>query len=103
MSKKPAKSDGDVRKLTDEEVGIELKRVRGELYALRTQQVTGKVDDNSKFGKNRRSIARLLTESNARLHKKAAPKGAKKTAGKAVAAKPAPKSVKPVAKKKAAK
>ena len=96
MSKKPANAE-DVRKLTDEEVGLELKRVRGELYTLRTQLVTGKVEDNTKFGKSRRAIARLLTERTARVHKKT-PK-----APAAVAAKPAPKSVKPVAKKKAAK
>lgn len=53
-------------KLTDEEIGVEIKRLRNELFTLRTQAVTEKVEDVSRFKKTRRDIARLLTERNAR-------------------------------------
>lgn len=56
----------EVRKLKDEEIAIELKRLREQLFQLRQQAVTDKVSDNSKFGKLRRDVARLLTERNAR-------------------------------------
>lgn len=85
MSKKVETAE-DVRKLTDEEVGIELSRLRNQLYALRSQSVTGKVEDNSAFRVTRRSIARLLTEKNARRHAKAAPKAGAKSSAKAPAA-----------------
>ena len=56
----------EVRKLTSEEIGVELKRLRERLYSLRTQTVTEKVEDNSQFAKVRGDIARLRTESNVR-------------------------------------
>ncbi len=109
MSKKVETAE-DVRKLTDEEVGIELSRLRNQLYALRSTSVTGKVEDNSAFRITRRSIARLLTEKNARRYAKAgtgrtAAKSGSKSAGKSAAGKApaAPvakvKSSKPVGKK----
>lgn len=103
MSKK-VETAADVRKLTDEEVGIELSRLRNQLYALRSQAVTGKVEDNSAFRVTRRSIARLLTEKNARRHAKAgtgraAAKSGTKAASAATAAKA--KSVKASGKKSA--
>lgn len=85
MSKKKSKYvlDADeVRKLTSEEVGVELKRLRGELYALRVQSVTGKVEDSSAFSKTKRSIARLMTERNVR-HKAQLAKDQPAKAGKA--------------------
>ena len=96
MSKK-ASTGEDVRKMTDEELGLELKRLRNELHTLRTQLVTSKVENTSGFRGTRRSIARILTETNARRHAKN-PKPAR----------PAPearkpKSVKPVAQKAGAK
>jgi large subunit ribosomal protein L29 len=51
----------EARALSQEEIGIELKRLRTKLYTLRTQTVTEKVEDNSQFSKVRRDIARLLT------------------------------------------
>jgi large subunit ribosomal protein L29 len=51
----------EARGLSQEEVGVELKRLRDKLFSLRTQTVTEKVEDNSQFGKIRRDIARLLT------------------------------------------
>ncbi|MCA3006272.1 MAG: 50S ribosomal protein L29 [Planctomycetaceae bacterium] len=56
----------EVKKLTSEEVGVELKRLREKLFQLRNQAVTEKVEDTSQFRKIRKDIARLLTEQNAR-------------------------------------
>ena len=56
----------EVRALNDEEIQIELDRLRERVYTLRVQSVTEKVEDNSQFRKARRDIARLLTEQNAR-------------------------------------
>jgi len=59
----------EVRKLKDEEIAVELKRLRGKLFTLRTQTVTEKVEDMSLFEKMRRDIARLMTEQAARSKK----------------------------------
>ncbi len=56
----------EVHKLTDEEIEVEIKRLRARGFELRTQAVTEKIEDTSQFGKVRRDIARLLTEQNAR-------------------------------------
>jgi large subunit ribosomal protein L29 len=56
----------EVKKLTSEEVGVELKRLREKLFQLRNQAVTEKVEDTSQFRKIRKDVARLLTEQNAR-------------------------------------
>lgn len=88
----------EVRKLTDEEIQVELKRLRGQTLKLRTQAVTEKVEDNSLFRKTRKDIARLLTEAHARSAKtrpakaspakaSAAPAAAKKSAAKPAAKK----------------
>ena len=61
----------EVRGLTDEEIGVELKKLRGQLFSLRTQAVTEKVEDNTQFGKVRKDIARLMTERGRRLTAKA--------------------------------
>lgn len=52
----------EVHKLSDEEVDLEVARVRRHLFDLRTQAVTEKIEDSSQFGKSRRDIARLMTE-----------------------------------------
>ncbi|MEM7518312.1 MAG: 50S ribosomal protein L29 [Planctomycetota bacterium] len=52
----------EVRALKDEEISIELKRLREKLFTLKVQTVTEKVEDSSQFGKVRKDIARLLTE-----------------------------------------
>lgn len=59
----------EARALSQEEVGIELKRLRDKLYTLRTQTVTEKVENNSQFSKVRRDIARLLTAQTERAAK----------------------------------
>jgi large subunit ribosomal protein L29 len=56
----------EVRKLTDEELGVELKRLRGRVYQLRTQAVSEKVEDNTEIRRTRRDVARILTETRAR-------------------------------------
>ena len=61
----------EVRALSDEEIRVELGRLRRSLFTLRTQSVTEKVEDNSQFRKVRRDIARLLTERNARARARA--------------------------------
>lgn len=59
----------EVRKMSDEEIKVELARLRDKVYGLRTQGVTEKVEDNSQFTKLRRDIARLLTERTSRTAK----------------------------------
>jgi ribosomal protein L29 len=58
----------------------ELKKLREQLYTLRTQTVTEKVQDTTSFGKTKRDIARVLTEQRARVLK-ASSKPAGKKAG----------------------
>lgn len=52
----------EVHKLSDEEVDVEVSRIRRHLFDLRTQAVTEKIEDSSQFGKSRRDVARLMTE-----------------------------------------
>ena len=61
----------EVRKMRDEEISIELTRLREKIFTLRSQMVTEKVEDTSQLGKVRRDVARLLTERNARMLAKA--------------------------------
>ena len=61
-----------LKKMTDEEIGLEIKALRGKHFTLRTQSVTEKVEDLSQFGITKRNVARLLTEQNARRKAKAA-------------------------------
>ena len=56
----------EVHKLSNEEIDVEVTRLRQRSYELRTQAVTEKIEDTSQFGETRRDIARLLTERNAR-------------------------------------
>jgi len=61
----------EVRNLADEEIAAELRRLREQLFRLRTQSVSEKIEDNSQFRKIKRDIARLLTERNTRQAAKA--------------------------------
>ena len=45
---------GEQVRATDEEIGIELKRLREKLFTLRSQAVTEKVEDTSQFRMLRR-------------------------------------------------
>ena len=56
----------EVHKLSDEEITLEVQRLRRKLFELRTQAVTEKIQDTSQFGKIRKDIARLLTEQSMR-------------------------------------
>lgn len=56
----------EVRKLSDEEIELEIKRLRARLFELRTQEVTEKIQDTTQFSKVRRDVARLLTELKSR-------------------------------------
>ena len=67
----------DVRKMTSEEIALEIKRVSEKLYTLRSQAVTEKVEDLSQFGKLKKDIARLRTEESARRIKAAGGDSAK--------------------------
>ena len=60
----------ELHKMSDDEIKAELARLRNDLFDLRSQAVTEKVADTSKFGKMRKDIARLLTERRARQLKK---------------------------------
>ena len=59
----------EVHKLNDEEIQVEIERLRRHMFELRSQAVTEKIEDTSQFQKTRRDIARLLTESSTRAHK----------------------------------
>ena len=56
----------EVHKLNDEEVAVEIERLRKRMFELRSQKVTDKIEDTSQFKKTRRDIARLLTEQRGR-------------------------------------
>jgi ribosomal protein L29 len=91
-------SDG-VKKMTSDEIGLELKTLRDKLYTLRSQSVTEKVEDVSQFGITKRNIARLLTEQSfRRIHGDNKPH-----THAAHTAKPAKRAVKPAVKKVAKK
>jgi large subunit ribosomal protein L29 len=56
----------EAHSMKDEELTQELARLRNDLYDLRSQSVTEKVEDTSKFKKLRKDIARVLTERRSR-------------------------------------
>jgi ribosomal protein L29 len=59
----------EVHKLSDEEIDVEVVRLRRRTFELRTQAVTEKIEDTSQFAATRADIARLLTERNSRRKK----------------------------------
>ncbi len=56
----------EVHKFSDEEVSVEIDRLRKRMFELRTQKVTDKIEDTSQFKKTRRDMARLMTEQRSR-------------------------------------
>jgi len=56
----------DVHKLSDEEIGVEAQRIRRQLFELRSQAVTEKLENPHQIALLRRDIARLQTELRAR-------------------------------------
>ena len=63
----------EVHKLSDDELTVEVKRLRRWMFDLRTQAVTEKIEDTSQFKKTRGDIARLLTEQTSRRVSKSSP------------------------------
>lgn len=58
---------GEVKAMRDDEIAVELKRLRDKLHTLRIQSISEKIEDNSQFGQIRRDIARLKTEAHSRV------------------------------------
>jgi large subunit ribosomal protein L29 len=87
----------EAKKLSNDEIKVEVKRLREKLFQLRVQRETEKVENTAQFKALRKDLARVLTERTSRRHA-AAP--AKPAAKPAKSAKPA--AAKPAAKKKAA-
>ncbi len=56
----------EVHKLSDEEIDVEVKRLRKRSFEIRTQAVTEKIQDTSQFMNIRKDIARVLTEKSMR-------------------------------------
>lgn len=56
----------EVKRMTGEEIDLEIDRMQRRLHDMRVQRVTDKVEDPSQFKKIRRDIARMLTERRAR-------------------------------------
>jgi large subunit ribosomal protein L29 len=52
----------DIHALADKDLNKELSNAREELFNLRFRLATGQVDDTSKIGQVKKTIARLLTE-----------------------------------------
>ena len=74
----------EIKKMNDEDLGLESARVRRALFNLKSQVVTEKVKDSSQFGKMRVELARLLTEASSRRVTKNPPVPAKKAVKTAV-------------------
>jgi len=51
----------DLRQLSDEELGLELDRLRKHQFEVRTQAVTEKLEDPTLLTKAKRDMARILT------------------------------------------
>lgn len=56
----------EVRALKDEEIVIELGKLRSKVFSLRAQSVTEKVENNQQARGLKRDVARLLTEKRRR-------------------------------------
>jgi len=56
----------EVHAFSDEEIGVERERLRRQLYDLRAQAVTEKLENPRQMGEIRKDIARILTEQRRR-------------------------------------
>ena len=61
----------EVHKYSEEEIQIEVKRLRRKIFDIRMQAVTEKIQDTSQMKKLRQDVARLLGERNQRRVKAA--------------------------------
>lgn len=68
----------EVAAMRDDEIKIELSKLRNELFDLRSKSVTAKVENTSRFPKLRSDIARMLAEQGKRTAAKAPPKAPKR-------------------------
>ncbi len=59
-------SAAEIRELDDEELDLKLIEARKELFNLRFQAATGRLDNNARVEQVRKDIARLLTVQRAR-------------------------------------
>jgi len=64
----------EIREKDDTALNKELVELRKQMFTLRTQAVTQKLEDPSKLGKLRRDVARVLTVLNERKRKAIAAK-----------------------------
>ncbi len=60
----------EIKKMSDEDLTIEVQQLRRRLFDLRCQLVTEKIQNTAQFPNVRKDIARLLTEQNARTRAK---------------------------------
>ncbi|MBL4702846.1 MAG: 50S ribosomal protein L29 [Phycisphaeraceae bacterium] len=56
----------EIKKLSDEQVSAEIKSNRRQIYSLRSQAVTEKLENPGHKGTLRRDVARLMTEKRQR-------------------------------------
>ncbi len=59
----------EVHAMDDAGIKVELAKLRNDLFDARSQAVTEKIEDTSRFRKIRKDIARLLTEASTRRAK----------------------------------
>ena len=56
----------EVHKMSDQELNVEQQRLRKQLFELRSQAVTEKLENPRQIRNFRRDIARVLTEAHTR-------------------------------------
>ena len=56
----------EVKKMSDEQLLETRKSLRKELFDLKTTAVTEQIEDNQRFGKIRKDVARVSTELSSR-------------------------------------
>lgn len=57
---------GEIRQLSDDELGVKLRNAEEDLFKLRFQKHTGQLSNTSQLRLTKRDIARLRTEVQAR-------------------------------------
>ena len=58
--------DDEVSKMSDEQLVETRRSLRKELFDLKTTAVTEQIEDNQRFGKLRKDVARVSTELRSR-------------------------------------
>lgn len=67
----------ETHKMSDAEMTEEVGRLRSQLFELRGQALTEKLENPGRFGALRRDIARILTEQNSRRTRRTSQEQAK--------------------------